>query len=312
VAVIDKEGRKRYKKRTRFVRRPRSEWVAVPVSLGEALPAPRELVEAAREAISDNHLPSNAGHRFWELSGGGLLRCALCGGRMSPHSFKKPSAQRYFYYRCAKRWQHKTCEHGKNHDAKRLEAQVWHLVSDSLKDPVRLRTDLDAMIEQQRNARCGGDPEREVKVWLEKLAEVDRKRSAYQDQQAEGLLMRDELRTKLAALEETRKTAQRELEVLRNQEANIAELEADRDAVLEYYEKVTPKALDSLTSQERRRFYAMLRLEVTLSPDGFTELRGAAFPEDSVSVCGADKLHPSRAAPSWSAGRMVTSGYCKA
>jgi hypothetical protein len=190
------------------------------VSLGDTPPAARELVEGAREAIKDNHLPSNAGHRFWELSGGGLLRCGLCEGRMSPHSFKKPSGQRCYYYRCVKRWQYKTCEHGKNHDARRLEARVWNLVSDTLKDPVQLRTDLNAMIEQERNARRGGDPEREVKVWLEKLAEVDRKRSAYQDQQAEGLLGLNELRAKLADLEETRKTAQRELEVLRNQEAH--------------------------------------------------------------------------------------------
>jgi hypothetical protein len=269
-------------------------------------------VGTAREAIKDNHLPSNAGHRFWELSGGGLLRCALCEGRMSPHSFKKPSGQRYYYCRCVKRWQYKTCEHGKNHDARILEARVWKLVSDTLKDPVQLRADLNVMIERERNTRRGGDPEREVKVWLEKLAEVDRKRSSYQDQQADGVLRLDELRTKLGDLEETRKTAQRELEVLRNQEASIAKLEADRDAVLDYYEKMTPDAFESVMPEEHQRFYAMLRLEVTLSPDDSIELRGAAFPEGSVSVCGADKRRPSRAAPSWSAGHMVTSGYCKA
>ena len=80
VAVIDGEGRKRYKKRVKYVERPRFEWVAVPVHLGEATPASPELVEAAREAIKDNSVPSTAGHRFWELSGGGILRCKLCGG----------------------------------------------------------------------------------------------------------------------------------------------------------------------------------------------------------------------------------------
>jgi hypothetical protein len=193
-----------------------------------------------------------------------------------------------------------------------LEARIWSLVSDTLKDPVQLRADLDTMIEQERKARRGGDPEREAKVWLEKLAEVDRKRSAYQDQQAEGLLMLDELRAKLAALEETRRTAQRELEALRNQEASIAELEADHDALLDYYEKLMPDALDSLTPEERRRFYAMLRLEVILSPDGSIELRGAAFPEGSVGVCGEDTRYPSRARQSWSAGRKVTFECCTA
>ena len=79
VVMIDNEGRKRYKKRTRFVGRPRSEWVAVPVCLGVAPPVSRELVEAARETIKDNRLPSNAGHRFWELSGG--RSTALCAMR---------------------------------------------------------------------------------------------------------------------------------------------------------------------------------------------------------------------------------------
>ena len=36
---------------------------------------------------------------------------------------------------------------------------------------------------------------------------MDRKRSAYQDQQAEGLITLDELRTKLSDLEETRSVA---------------------------------------------------------------------------------------------------------
>ncbi|HZG64780.1 MAG TPA: hypothetical protein VEY13_14950 [Rubrobacteraceae bacterium] len=57
------------------------------------------------------------------------------------------------------------------------------------------------MIEHKRKARRGGDPEREARAWLEKLAEADRKRNAYQDQQAEGLLTLDELRAKLLALE---------------------------------------------------------------------------------------------------------------
>ena len=202
VAAIDSNGTKRYKKQTRTVRRPRSEWVAVPVSLGDAPPASRGLVEAAREAIKDNRLPSTSGHRFWELSGGGILRCSLCQGRMAPHSFrKKSSGQRYYYYRCVKRWQYKACEHGKNHDAKELEAQVWELISDALKDPEQLRADLETMIEHKRKARRGGDPEREARAWLEKLAEADRKRNAYQDQQAEGLLTLDELRAKLLALE---------------------------------------------------------------------------------------------------------------
>ena len=131
------------------------------------------------------------------------------------------------------------------------------------------------------------------------LAEVNRKRSAYQDQQVEGLITLDELRTKLVALEETRKTAQKELETVRNREEHIAQLEADRDRLLEYYTMMAPVALDCLAPEERRRLYGMLRLELTLAPDGSAELRGVAFAEENLaSVCDTDTTHPSRAGSS--------------
>jgi DNA repair exonuclease SbcCD ATPase subunit len=164
---------------------------------------------------------------------------------------------------------------------------VWGLVSGALKDPEQLRADLDTMIEQQISAGRRGDPEREAATWLENLADVDRKRSAYQDQQAEGLITIDELRAKLTSLEETRKTALRELEALRNHQEHIAELEADRDALLESYAEIAPDALDSLTAEQRRRFYRLLRLEMPLAPDGSLEVRGVAFPGGLGSVCGS-------------------------
>lgn len=109
---------------------------------------------------------------------------------------------------------------------------MWDLVSGAMKDPEQLRTDLDTMIELQRSAGRRGDPEREAAAWLEKLTEACRKRGAYQDQQAEGLITMDELRSKLVGLEETRKTALRELEALRDYQDHIVQLEADRDALL--------------------------------------------------------------------------------
>ena len=56
------------------------------------------------------------------------------------------------------------------------------------------------MIELEREA-MRGDPEREAKAWLDKLAEVDRGRSILQDMAAKGLITFEELRAKLDALE---------------------------------------------------------------------------------------------------------------
>ena len=86
--------------------------------------------------------------------------------------------------------------------AHELEGPVWDLVSGLLKDPDRLRVGLEKLMEEERRS-VRGDPNKEAESWAKKLAEVDRKRSAFQDQHAEGLITLAELRSKLAALEET-------------------------------------------------------------------------------------------------------------
>jgi hypothetical protein len=59
------------------------------------------------------------------------------------------------------------------------------------------------MIELEREG-TQRNPEQDAKVWLDKLAEVGRQRSRAQGLAIEGLLDHDELRAKLARLEETR------------------------------------------------------------------------------------------------------------
>jgi site-specific DNA recombinase len=77
VSAIGQNG-KEYARRAECVPKPREEWVAVPVPDSGV---PREWVDTAREAIRDNRVPSSAGHRFWELSGG-ILRFGGCGNGM--------------------------------------------------------------------------------------------------------------------------------------------------------------------------------------------------------------------------------------
>jgi site-specific DNA recombinase len=64
----------------------------------------REVVDAARAYIEDNRRPSNAGRRFWELSGG-MVRCSECGCAMEISSARGSKKDRsYFYYRCGVRY----------------------------------------------------------------------------------------------------------------------------------------------------------------------------------------------------------------
>ncbi len=278
---------KRYRRRAKYTRKPTSQWIAVPTPDPGI---PREWVDAARKAIAANKRPSKNGSRFWELSGG-ILRCASCGWKMNTHAVK---GSRY-YYRCAKHQRTaEGCPNYKNYRADKLEPMVWAAVYDIMTNPEQLRDDLDTMIEIKRN-EARGDPQREAKAWLDKLTEVDRKRSGYIDLAADGIMDRDELRAKLAALEETRTTAQRELEALGRRQEEIEELERDRDALLEYYADTAPEALASLTPQQRHHIYKMGRLEVLTHADRTIEITGPLVP-NLAQVCKTEPVSQLRPA----------------
>jgi len=267
------DGR-RYRKTYRWHHKPKEEWVAVPVPDSGI---PRELVEAARDVVESNRKPARAGRRFWKLTGG-ISYCGGCGKTMcANHSTKtiKGRLYTYDYYCCSQRSRYgpDVCANTHRPRAGELEATVWNLISSLLKDPVRLRAGLEELIEEEQRA-MRGNPDEEAEAWMKKLAEVDSKRSAYQDQQAERLITLDELRTKLAALEEMRTVALKELEALRTRREQLERLEHDADALLEHYAEMVPEALDELTPKERRDVYKMMRLKVIAFPDGSVEVTG--------------------------------------
>jgi flagellar motility protein MotE (MotC chaperone) len=152
--------------------------------------------------------------------------------------------------------------------AEQAEAVVWSFVSGLLKDPTRIKVGMEHLIEQERNGR-NGDPEREAERWLERIAECDRLRRSYQDQQAAELMTLDELRERLGELEDTRSLVLAEMEALARHEERVQGLERDRDALLESYAEAVPDALDGLEPEERNKLYRMLRLEVTPSDGGY-------------------------------------------
>lgn len=162
--------------------------------------------------------------------------------------------------------------------ADELEDAVWRFVSGMLKRPEQLRTDLERIVEQERQL-TRGDPEREARAWLDELAGLDRKRSGYQDMAAEGLITLDELRAKLAGLEDARESAERELRALEGKREKLEALERDKEAVLDAYARLTPDVLEALTPEERHRLYTILRLRVLAQPDGTAQVSGA-FSDD--------------------------------
>ena len=160
---------------------------------------------------------------------------------------------------------------------------MWAFDSSLLKDPERLRAGMDRLIEQERNNRRG-DSDREAQVWAETITKCARLRNAYQDQQAAGLMTLEELGSKLKDLDETRLHAERELRALKDLQARVEELEADRDTLLESISGQIPESLDSLDGEERHTDYRMLRLEVTPTPDGGYRLAGAFCTTEPLSA----------------------------
>jgi hypothetical protein len=100
--------------------------------------------------------------------------------------------------------------------AEDVEEAVWVFVSEMLGDPDRVRAGVRHLAEQERAVRRAHlDSGKEARLWAEKVSECARKRSAYQDQQAAGLMTLAELSEKLADLEETRRHVESELALLR-------------------------------------------------------------------------------------------------
>jgi site-specific DNA recombinase len=283
VVEVGENGRS-YRRKVKVAEKPKDQWVAVPVPDSGI---PREWVEAAREAIKDNRPTSTAGDRFWELSGG-ILYCGGCGFRMSPNRVLQPRSKKpAHYYRCPTRQKYKDgCSQSTHYRADKIEPGVWSFVGDLLKDPDWLRQGIERMIEQERNG-LHGDPEREARVWREKLAEADRMRSGYQELAAKGLMTFDELRVRLAEFEETRELALHKMEALEDCRVRLQDLERDRDSLLETYAGMMPEVLDKLASEERRQIYWMLRLRVVAQLDGSIEINGTlgAGLEDGLDVC---------------------------
>jgi len=150
------------------------------------------------------------------------------------------------------------------------EEAIWEFISRLLKDPERIRLGMERLIDEERATANRGDPQSTAKAWADKAAECVRLRSAYQDQQAAGLMTLEELGSKLAELDEIRRHAERELSALQDHQERVEQLKKDTDALIEEMAETVPDGLDGLTAEERNKVYRMLRLEVTPTPEGYS------------------------------------------
>src|SRR5215211_1248979 len=220
-----KPGGKVYKKASSSVPLPSEEWVAVPVPDAGM---PKAWVDAAREALKKNERPSFSSGRLWELSGG-IVRCGRCGWAMATTTV----SSRGLYYRCRKRSMYgkDICGMNKYLRADLLGPLVWEGVSEILGEPERLRRGLQKMLEREQEASAV-DHEGAAHVWREKLFEIGRKRANFQELAAEGLMTKEELRSKLDTLARAREAAERELRLASERSERLSALENDAERLL--------------------------------------------------------------------------------
>jgi hypothetical protein len=189
---------KEYTERQRTRAKPKEEWIAVPVPLGEGHGVPRGTVEAARETMRSHPRHYRQTSRVWEFAGG-VFYCVQCDRMMSFANVKRRNGKRMAYYRCQghRRNGHKQgCPNARHYRAAELEDLAWRFVHGLLTDPDRLRRGLDALVEEKRRG-MRGDLDKEARLWLERIADADRQRARAQDLAIEGLLSPEELRSKL-------------------------------------------------------------------------------------------------------------------
>src|SRR5215208_349543 len=224
-------------------------------------------------------LRKTAAPRTQEEGFGTSLRafCAApsAGGAMSPRT----TSRTYFYYACtvgpSKR--HDGCFAKKFHSASELEERVWSAVSAILTDPEKLRTGLDEMIQHER-AQMLGDPLKEAAPLGKRTEGIKSRRLRYQEMAAAELIDFDELRGRLAGLEDERTDTERALEATQRRAEHLENLQQNRNVLLEEYAGAVPKRLGALAPEERHRVYRLMRLRAALAPSGDLEISGDVMP----------------------------------
>ena len=274
-----------FKRKYRPIDKPRAEWIGIPVPDSNI---PPKVIDAARTRVGKNKAPSKNGRRFWELSGN-VVRCAECGYVTGTTSSGTPTND-YYYYRCRSRYNVKSgCTNGRGVRADILEREVWSTVSSTLLRPDLLRAGLEKMIETEREL-LATEPAEQIAHWAEQVERVRIKRSRYQDQEAEGLMTREELGAKLAELDETVFLAEAEIEKLRCHKERILALEKSGEELLERYVELVPEEIESLSPEERRHIYQLLRVEVSVPKGGEIKIK-LPFVPDNEGFCRKETAH---------------------
>jgi predicted HTH transcriptional regulator len=169
----------------------------------------------------------------------------------------------------------KACENRHSNRAEELERAVGERVREMVSDEDVIRDEFDSYAAPFW--RTDSDESRaRLMAQLEKL---DTRHSNLIDLAADGTITRDDLRSRLASIEEERDTLRRELRAMSDDEELAREIEVLRDMLIErsrmaYWQHVRKP-------QQRHDLYRRMGLAVEVDGDGNATISGALLPGDA-------------------------------
>jgi len=235
---------------------------------------PVEVVEAARRKIENNASPSRNAGRPWELSGG-VLFCSECGRRMQPHTVKKSpkSAKAYSYYRCQSITGGKAdrCAMKKHVRADKIETEVWEMVRRVMDDRHYVLDRMEEHFAEKRQelSRPGAD----AGSLVERLEQIEKRWTKNKLAYEADVLSLADLKSRRTELDDEREAAERELDRMKNREAELDSL-AQTEAETRERIEAGYGGLDDAMPEKRREVYEDLGLRVEVGADAVPHVFG--------------------------------------
>ena len=193
----------------------------------EPIPVPalvsEELFQAAAERLEENRRRQREQKRGANFLLSGLLVCHCCGSAYCGRTMRFPAPRRpYVYYRClgTDKYRHsgETICKNKSVNGPLLEESVWSDVCSLLKDPTRLRQELERRLERQPDA------EFDVSHREQSIATLKRRLARLVDAYENGWLEKDEFESRIGRAKERLDREQRERAEFQNDSAGREEL----------------------------------------------------------------------------------------
>jgi site-specific DNA recombinase len=265
-------GKYRCVSKTTRVRRPPTEWIAIPV------PAiiDHETFDATQRQLVRNRVLATRNRKHEYLLSGGRFRCGRCGRTMTWRT--PPNGSRRYS------WNSLRTPHDPEHTcrgsvaAEEVERQVWAAVVRVLEEPELIAAEVakqETTAEDQR-----AEIRQQVALVETALTKCDREAQRWADTYAAEVINLAELKVYRAEIEGRRQSLLAEREACERRMEAIGAAVQQVEALIDYCARVRA-ALQSFAAVEKRRAFDALDIRVTWTPGQPPKIQGT-IPIDTI------------------------------